>query len=460
MKGKSATHSNLIRGRFARGRLPEVEAFTASLPFDRRLYRHDILGSIAHARMLARVGLIRSSEARAIERGLGQIEQEIESGKFRFVTSDEDIHLAIERRLIAKIGEAGRKLHTARSRNDQVALDLRLYLRDEIQNVDELIRVLRAALIRVARRNLETTMPGYTHLQRAQPVSLAHHVLAYVEMLERDRERFAQALARTNVMPLGAGALAATTLPIDRKMVARELGFKQLAHNSMDAVSDRDFAVDFLSAAALLAVHLSRMSEELILWTSSEFGFAVLPDEFSTGSSMMPQKKNPDLAELIRGKTGRVIGDLMAMLTTLKGLPLAYNSDLQEDKERVFDALDTIKPALDLMAKLWTALRFDRAAMRRAAGGFALATDLAEYLVARGVPFREAHEIIGALVRETADSGRTLEELSLAQLRRYSHAFAADALSLLDADQSVARRTVTGGPAPRTIQKRIKELDR
>ena len=460
MKGKSPARSSLIRGRFARGRLPEVEAFTASLPFDRRLYRHDILGSIAHARMLARVGLIRGSEARAIERGLGQIEQEIESGKFRFVTSDEDIHLAIERRLIAKIGEAGRKLHTARSRNDQVALDLRLYLRDEIQNVDELIRVLRASLIRVARRNLDTTMPGYTHLQRAQPVSLAHHVLAYVEMLERDRERFAQALARTNVMPLGAGALAATTLPINRKMVARDLGFKQLAHNSMDAVSDRDFAVDFLSAAALLAVHLSRMSEELILWTSSEFGFALLPDEFSTGSSMMPQKKNPDLAELIRGKTGRVIGDLMAMLTTLKGLPLAYNSDLQEDKERVFDALDTIKPALDLMAKLWTALRFDRAAMRRAAGGFALATDLAEYLVARGVPFREAHEIIGALVRETADSGRAFEELSLAELRRYSHAFAADALSVLDADHSVARRTIIGGPAPRTIQKRIKELDR
>jgi argininosuccinate lyase len=460
MKGKSPRRSNLIRGRFARSRLPEVEAFTASLPFDRRLYRHDILGSIAHARMLARVGLIRASEARAIERGLGQIEQEIESRKFRFAISDEDVHLAIERRLIAKIGEAGRKLHTARSRNDQVALDLRLYLRDEIQNVDELIRVLRASLIRVARRNLDTTMPGYTHLQRAQPVSLAHHVLAYVEMLERDRERFAQTLARTNVMPLGAGALAATTLPIDRKMVARDLGFKQLAHNSMDAVSDRDFAVDFLSAAALLAVHLSRMSEELILWTSSEFGFAILPDEFSTGSSMMPQKKNPDLAELIRGKTGRVIGDLMAMLVTLKGLPLAYNSDLQEDKERVFDALDTIKPALDLMAKLWAALRFDRAAMRRAAGGFALATDLAEYLVARGVPFREAHEIIGALVRETADAGRTLEDLSLADLRRYSHAFGADALGVLDADHSVARRTITGGPAPRTIQKRIKELDR
>jgi len=410
--------------------------------------------------MLARVGLIRASEARAIERALGKIEQEIDSGQFRFDVSDEDIHLAIERRLIAKIGDAGRKLHTARSRNDQVALDLRLYLRDEIENVDELIRGLRASLIRVARRHLDSVMPGYTHLQRAQPVSLAHHVLAYVEMLERDRERFAQALARTSVMPLGAGALAATTLPIDRKMVARELGFKRISQNSMDAVSDRDFVVDFLAAAALLAVHLSRMSEELILWTSSEFGFAILPDEFSTGSSMMPQKKNPDLAELIRGKTGRVIGDLMAMLTTLKGLPLAYNSDLQEDKERVFDALDTIKPALDLMAKLWGAMRFDREAMRRAAGGFALATDLAEYLVARGLPFRQAHEIIGALVRETADAGKRLEELTLGDLQRHSRAFTADALKMLSPESSIARRAVVGGPGPRSVRKRLEELDR
>jgi argininosuccinate lyase len=460
LKGKSKRSSNLIRGRFARGRLPEVERFTASLPFDRRLYRHDILGSIAHARMLARVGLIRASEARAIERALGKIEQEIDSGRFRFDVSDEDIHLAIERRLIGKIGDAGRKLHTARSRNDQVALDLRLYLRDEIENVDELIRGLRASLIRVARRHLDAVMPGYTHLQRAQPVSLAHHVLAYVEMLERDRERFAQALARTSVMPLGAGALAATTLPIDRKMVARELGFKRIAQNSMDAVSDRDFVVDFLAAAALLAVHLSRMSEELILWTSSEFGFAILPDEFSTGSSMMPHKKNPDLAELIRGKTGRVIGDLMAMLTTLKGLPLAYNSDLQEDKERVFDALDTIKPALDLMAKLWSAMRFDREVMRRAAGGFALATDLAEYLVARGMPFRQAHEIIGALVRETADAGKQLEELTLGDLQRHSRAFTADALKMLSPESSIARRAVVGGPGPRSVRKRLEELDR
>ncbi|HTR63894.1 MAG TPA: argininosuccinate lyase [Candidatus Binataceae bacterium] len=460
MKGKSKKSGNIIRGRFARGRLPEVERFTASLPFDRRLYRHDILGSIAHARMLARVGLIRASEARAIERALGQIEQEIDAGRFRFDIADEDIHLAIERRLIAKIGDPGRKLHTARSRNDQVALDLRLFLRDELEDVDESVRVLRAALIRVARRNLETVMPGYTHLQRAQPVSLAHHALAYVEMFDRDRERFAQALARTSVMPLGAGAVAATTLPIDRKMVARELGFKRVAQNSMDAVSDRDFVLDFLSAAAILAVHLSRMCEELILWTSSEFGFAILPDEFSTGSSMMPQKKNPDLAELIRGKTGRVIGDLVAMLTTLKGLPLAYNSDLQEDKERVFDALDTIMPALDLMAKLWSALRFDRAAMRRAAGGFALATDLAEYLVARGMPFRKAHEVIGALVRETADAGKQLEELVLADLHRHSTAFKEDAIELLSAENSLVRRAVVGGPAPEAIRKRLKELGR
>jgi argininosuccinate lyase len=452
------SRTNLIRGRFARGRLPEVEAFTASLPFDRRLYRHDILGSIAHARMLAKVRLIGAAEARSIEHGLKEIEREIDTGRFRFDIADEDIHLAIERRLIAKIGEAGRKLHTARSRNDQVALDLRLYLRDELREVIAIVGVLRSALIRLARRHVETVMPGYTHLQRAQPVSLAHHVLAYAEMLTRDRERFTQALARTDVMPLGAGALAATTLPINRTMVARELGFAHITANSIDAVSDRDFAVDFLSAAALLAVHLSRMSEEIILWTTSEFGFAAIPDQFSTGSSMMPQKKNPDLAELIRGKTGRVIGDLVAMLTILKGLPLAYNSDLQEDKERVFDALDTIKPAVRLMAKLWPALRFDRAAMRVGAGGFALATDLAEYLVLHGVAFRAAHEIVGRIVRETAAAGATLEDLQLGDLRRYSPAFKAGAAGILRAENSLARRTVAGGPAPRTVRRRLGEL--
>lgn len=408
--------------------------------------------------MLARVGLLTRAEVGRIERGLKRIEREIVSGEFVFDLSDEDIHLAIERRLTQIAGAAGRKLHTARSRNDQIALDLRLYLKDEIVEALKLIGALRRALIGVAREHVETVMPGYTHLQRAQPVSLAHHVLAYVEMLERDRERFEQALARADVMPLGAGALAGTTLQIDRSFVARELGFARISENSMDAVSDRDFALDFLSAAAILAVHLSRMSEEIILWTSAEFGFAALPDEFSTGSSMMPQKKNPDLLELIRGKTGRVIGNLVAMLTTVKGLPLAYNSDLQEDKERVFDALDTIKPELDLLAKLWPRLAFNRRAMSEAAGGFALATDLAEYLVAHGVPFREAHEIVGAIVRETAEAGKSLSDLTLADLRSRSSAFGADATGMLRADTSLRRRTVAGGPAPSTVRARLARL--
>ncbi len=448
----------MIRGRFKRPRLPAVEAFTASLPFDRRLYAHDIRGSIAHAQMLAKAGLLKPSEARAIVSGLNRIRAEIEAGEFRFAVADEDIHLAVERRLTELAGAPGRKLHTARSRNDQVALDFRLFLREEIDALRALLGGLRSALLGVAGDHVETVMPGYTHLQRAQPVTLAHHLLAYVAMFERDDERFAQARARADVMPLGAGALAGTTLPIDRAMVARELGFARIAENSIDAVSDRDFAVDFLAACALLAVHLSRMAEEIILWTSAEFGFAELPDEFSTGSSMMPQKKNPDLLELIRGKTGRVIGDLTALLIALKGLPLAYNSDLQEDKERVFDALDTLKPALDLLAQFWPRLGFKPPVMRAAAGGFALATDLAEYLVARGVAFREAHEAIGALVRETAAAGKALEDLTLDELRRYSAKFGPDALTTLDAGGSVAARALPGGPAPKTVRARIARL--
>jgi argininosuccinate lyase len=456
-KAKGASR-NILRGRFAGERLPEVEAFTASLPFDRRLFRHDIRGSIAHANMLAKVKLISVAEAAQIRKGLASIEREIEAGKFKFNISDEDIHIAIERRLIEIAGPAGRKLHTARSRNDQIALDFRLFLKEEILAVVDRIKQLREALLNVASDHADSVMPGYTHMQRAQPVSLAHHILAYVEMFDRDRERFMQALDRTDVMPLGAGALAGTTLPIDRNMVARELGFKRVSANSMDAVSDRDFAVDCLSAAALLAVHLSRMSEEIILWTTSEFGFAILPDEFSTGSSMMPQKKNPDLLELIRAKSGRVIGDLVAMLAILKGLPLTYNSDLQEDKERVFDALDTIKPALEVTAKLWPLIRFDLDAMRAAAGGFALATDLAEYLVARGVPFREAHEIVGALVRETIAAKKSLEDLSLEDFRRHSARFDSDVLELLDPENSIKVRSVIGGPAPGLVRERIKRL--
>lgn len=454
----SGASSNLIRSRFKRSRLPEVEAFTASLPFDRRLYDHDLRGSIAHARMLAKVGLLKPAEASEIVAGLTKIRAEIESGEFRFALADEDIHLAIERRLTEMIGDPGRKLHTARSRNDQVALDFRLYLRDEIDSLRTRLGGLRTALLAVAGDHVETVMPGYTHLQRAQPVTLAHHLLAYVEMFARDDERFTQARARTDVMPLGAGALAGSTLPIDRAMVARELAFARIAENSIDAVSDRDFAVDFLAAAALLAVHLSRMAEEIILWTSAEFGFAELPDEFSTGSSMMPQKKNPDLLELIRGKAGRVIGDLVALLVTLKGLPLAYNSDLQEDKERVFDALDTLKPALDLLAKFWPRLSFKAPVMRAAAGGFALATDLAEYLVARGAPFREAHETIGAMVRETAAAGKSLEDLTLDDLRRYSPKFGPDAIAALDPAGSIAARALIGGPAPKTVRARIAKL--
>ena len=410
--------------------------------------------------MLAKVGLLKSNALRLIVAGLERIENEIASGRFTFDIADEDIHLAIERRLIALVGEPGRKLHTGRSRNDQIALDMRLYLRDEIASVIALIAELRDTLVRLAKRHIDTIMPGYTHLQRAQPVTLAHHLLAYVEMLARDRERFEQCATRVDVMPLGAGALAGSTLPLDRRMVARALGFTAIAANSMDAVSDRDFVVDFLSATALTQVHLSRMCEEIIIWTSAEFGFAALPDEFSTGSSMMPQKKNPDLLELIRGKTGRVIGDLVAMLTVLKGLPLAYNSDLQEDKERVFDALDSLKPALDLVAKLLPMLRFDTKRMRDAAGGFALATDLAEYLVAKGVAFRKAHEIVGAIVRETAEAGKTLEDLSIADLQRHSAAFGGDARSILRAESSVARRTLEGGPSPSTVTRRLKELGR
>jgi argininosuccinate lyase len=454
------TTTNLLRGRFKRGRLPEVEAFTASLPFDRRLYRHDIQGSVAHARMLARVGLLSAREATAIEAGLKGIESEIASGRFQFVLADEDIHLAIERRLTEKIGAAGGKLHTARSRNDQVALDLRLYLREEIGHLILLLRALVQALAAVAARHLETVMPGYTHLQRAQPISLAHHLLAHIEMLERDRGRLAQALERTDVMPLGAGAIAGTTLPIDRWVVARELGFKQVTNNSIDAVSDRDFAVEFLAAAAILAVHLSRMAEEVILWTTTEFGFAELPDEFSTGSSMMPQKKNPDLLELIRGKSGRIIGNLVGLLTVLKGLPLGYNSDLQEDKERVFDTLDTLKPVLSLMAQLWPRLTFNTATMSEAAGGFALTTDLAEYLVRKGVPFREAHEAIGSLVSDLSTGRRPLPGVTVSELQKLSPAFQADALKLLDPAHSLRARTVIGGPAPRTVRRRLAQLKR
>jgi argininosuccinate lyase len=456
---KAPDQKNLLRGRFRQARLPEVEAFSASLPFDRRLYHHDIQGSIAHARMLNGVGLLTSCEAKAIQAGLKEIEQEIEAGQFHFDVADEDIHLAIERRLTEKIGPAGAKLHTGRSRNDQVALDLRLYLRDEIKELLKLLGALIQALARLARNHTETLMPGYTHLQRAQPVSLAHYLLAYVEMFGRDGERLEQTLARTDVMPLGAGAIAATTLPIDRRAVARELGFRRISANSVDTVGDRDFVLDFLSAGAVLAVHLSRMAEELILWSTEEFGFAELPDEFSTGSSMMPQKKNPDLLELMRAKSGRLIGNLTAMLIVMKGLPLGYNSDLQEDKERVFDTLDTLKPMLGLLAQLWPRITFKTDVMAAAAGGFSLATDLAEYLVMHGVPFRDAHEAIGRLVRELSAAGRSLSDVTFADLQNVSQVFQPDVLKILTPQQSLERRRIVGGPAPEMVRRRLAQLN-
>ena len=377
-----------------------VESFTTSFPFDRRLYPYDIEGSIAHCEMLAKQRIIGKAEAQRIITALRQIRAEFDTGTFRALPSDEDIHMAVERRLIEKIGAGGGKLHTARSRNDQVALDLRLFLKAEIKKLIELIRELRRVLGTVAKRDQDIILPGYTHLQPAQPVLLAHHWLAYAEMLGRDAARFADCLKRLDVLPLGSGALAGTTFPIDRAYVARRLGFREISANSMDAVSDRDFAAEFLAAAAITGMHLSRLAEDLVLWSSQEFGFIELPDAFATGSSMMPQKKNPDVAELIRGKTGRLYGNLLALLTTLKGLPLTYNRDLQEDKEPVFDSLDTLTGSLTLFTALIPQLRVNRSRMLSAAtAGYTLATELADYLAGKGLPFREAHRVVGAIVR-------------------------------------------------------------
>ncbi|OGB95495.1 MAG: argininosuccinate lyase, partial [candidate division NC10 bacterium RBG_16_65_8] len=405
-------------GRFSTGTNKQVESFTASIDFDRRLAPHDIAGSIAHARMLGKCGILTKAEAEKIVGGLEEIREEITRGEFHFDPALEDIHMHVERRLTDKIGEVGGKLHTARSRNDQVALDLRLYLREAIQAIREGIRILQKVFAAKAEVHLNTVMPGYTHVQRAQPILLAHHLMAYFEMLQRDRERFADCLRRVNVLPLGAGALAGTTLPIDPAYVAKLLDFPAVAANSEDAVSDRDFAVEFLSCCAILAMHISRFAEEVVLWASAEFGFIELPDAFATGSSIMPQKKNPDVAELARGKTGRVYGDLVSLLTVLKGLPLSYNRDLQEDKEPVFDAADTIRRMLDVLPPMLQAINFRAERMRAAAAeGFLNATDIADYLVTKGIPFREAHEIVGRIVRHCLQTGERLEALSLARLR-------------------------------------------
>jgi argininosuccinate lyase len=430
-----------------------VKRFTASVAFDQRLAKYDIEGSLAHARMLAARGILPRRDLAAIERGLARVRRDIERGAFAWSLDAEDVHLNIEQQLTAIAGEAGKRLHTARSRNDQVATDLRLWLRAEIDEIERLVASLERALLAQASRHAALVMPGFTHLQVAQPVTFGHHLLAYVEMLERDRERLLQIRKRVNQLPLGAAALAGTTFPIDRARVAKELGFEGLCENSMDAVSDRDFAVEFCGCAALAMVHLSRLAEELILWSSPRFGFVELPDAYCTGSSIMPQKKNPDVPELVRGKTGRVIGALVALLTLMKGQPLAYNKDNQEDKEPVFDAVDTLKDSLAVFAGLVAGLRPVPRAMRAAAlEGHATATDLADYLVRKGVPFRDAHGIVARAVREAERRGTDLARLPLDVLKRFSAKIGKDVKPVLTLEGSVAARDHIGGTAPAQVR--------
>ncbi len=443
-------------GRFDEPTAAIVERFTTSLPVDRALHPHDVAGSVAHVRGLVRAKLLTPREGRRLVQGLGRVERELDEGRFRFRKSDEDIHMAIERRLTELVGPLGGKLHTGRSRNDQVATDLRLWLRAECRAIDAALAALQRALRRVATRHATALLPGYTHLQRAQPVLLAHHLLAYHEMLARDRGRFRDCRVRGDELPLGAGALAGAGFPIDRAYVARLLGFRRPTANSLDAVGDRDAAAEFLAAAAIAAVHLSRLGEELVLWSSEEFGFVALPDAFATGSSMMPQKKNPDVAELVRGKTGRVVGALVALLTTLKGLPLAYNRDLQEDKAPLFDASTTVRESIDVLAAMLPALRFDTRRMEAAADGLLLATDVADLLVERArVPFRAAHEIVGTLVRHCLATGTRLRDVDAATLRRLSPHLTPDVVHRLTPARSVARRAVVGGTAPVAVRRAL-----
>jgi len=452
MKGSSPVSRS---GRFAAGPAAEVARFTESVSFDARLWEHDILGSIAHATMLEKAGLLAKTERENIERELQIIGQEIADGKFRWKTELEDVHMNIEAELTRRV-PAGAKLHTGRSRNDQVALDMRMWLRDEIVAFSDELRELQRALVKLAETHQKVIIPGYTHLQRAQPVYFAHHLLAYVEMLERDYERLGDCFRRVNVCPLGSGAIAGSTLPLDREYVAKVLGFTGLTQNSMDAVSDRDFAVEFCALAALLAVHLSRLAEDLILWSSAEFGFIKISDAYTTGSSLMPQKKNPDVAELTRGKTGRVIGNLVALLTLLKGLPMTYNRDLQEDKERLFDTVDTVRATVRIAAEMLSNVQVNSIACARAANDpVLLATDLADYLVLKGMPFRQAHHAVGAVVALAEKKGKALDKLTLAELQSVDREFGPDALAVFDLEKAMAKRNATGAPSRNQIQKQF-----
>ncbi len=449
-----------IRGRFRKPADETANKYTASIPFDWRLYPYDISGSIAHVMMLGKQGIVPADEARAIGEGLSRIKLQIEAGEFEFKIELEDIHMNIEAALIEQIGDVGRKLHTARSRNDQIALDMRLFTRDAIIDALDGIRGLQRALVRLAEANRKVILPGYTHLQRAQPVLFAHHLLAYFEMLQRDHDRFTDCWKRTDVLPLGSGALAGVPYDIDREFVAAELSFSRVSRNSMDAVADRDFVIDYEAAAATCMMHLSRLAQELTLWTTTEFGFVDIDDAFATGSSIMPQKKNPDVAELARGKTGRVFGALMAMLTTMKGLPLAYNLDMQEDKEGLFDVVDTLVSTLEVFAGMIGTLRIKPDSMRKAAEhGFMLATDVADYLVKKGETFRSAHGIVGRLVAYGVQENLPLDRLSLDQYRQFSPLFENDVFSISLASSVKARDNI-GGTAPGQVGKALRAARR
>jgi argininosuccinate lyase len=445
-------------GRFKEGVDEAMERFNASLSFDRRLYAQDIEGSKAHCRMLAKQGIIKDEEASIMIEALSEIKREIERGQVDFHRAYEDIHTLVEKRLVEKVGSLGEKLHTGRSRNDQVALDTRMYVREVVERMQSLVKEMQEALIHLAEENMDVIAPGYTHLQRAQPILISHHLLAYYEMLKRDLDRLHETRKRTNVLPLGSAALAGSTFNLDREMVARELGFEAVSANSMDAVSDRDFLLDFLFAAAVLMMHLSRLSEELVIWSTREFSFVHLPDAFCTGSSIMPQKKNPDLPELVRGKTGRVYGHLMGLLTTLKGLPLSYNKDMQEDKEALFDSVDTVEQCLTVMSRLLREMTFNKEVMRNAVDeGYLAATDLADYLTGKGMTFRQAHEVVGKMVLYAMERKKELGQLTLKELKGFSPKIDKEVYGWLDPDSCIDRRNIIGGTGKAAVKRALEK---
>ncbi len=445
-------------GRFEKGTDKLVDDFNSSIRFDCRMYKQDILGSIAHSNMLGKCGIISVEESTLIQNTLKDILNDIEEGKIEFEIDAEDIHMNIEKILISRIGDTGKKLHTGRSRNDQVALDIRMYLRDEITAISDMLLSLENTIIDISEANTDTILPGYTHLQRAQPITFAHHMMAYFEMFKRDYMRLRDCYSRMNILPLGSGALAGTTYPLDRYMVAKELGFTDITQNSLDGVSDRDFAIELASCLSILMMHVSRLSEEIILWSSHEFGFVELDDAYSTGSSIMPQKKNPDVAELSRGKTGRVYGSLMTLLTVMKSLPLAYNKDMQEDKEAIFDAVDTVKMCLPVFTNMLATMKLCKANMYKAAqGGFTNATDIADYLVKKGIPFRSAHEIIGKMVLYCIETNKAIDDMSMEEFTSFSDKIEKDVYTEISLEKCVSGRKLPGGPAAETLLQAIQK---